>query len=92
MFSSNFVNLSSNVPTYYRVTLVVEFQVQESTGSMFFLKVSRSPNKIVEPQTLPKNERTFFHSIPTTIQDSKTNWFAHFSGKSADLRFCFEIY
>ena len=44
-----------------------------------FIKVSRSRNKIVEPQM-------------TTVQDRKTNSFVHFLGESAALQFCFEIY
>ena len=55
------------------------------------LKVSRSRNKIVEPQILSKNERICF-SILNSRQGRKTNSFVRFSGESVAQQFCFEIY
>ena len=56
------------------------------------LKVSRSRNKIIEPQILPKNERTNLFFYPENSQDRKTNSFVRFLWESASLQFCFEIY
>ena len=52
------------------------------------LKVSRSRNKIVEPQILPKNN----YSILNSSQDRKINLYVHFLGESATQQLCFEIY
>ena len=56
------------------------------------LKVSRSQNKIVEPQILPKTNGWICFSILNSSQDRKTNLFVCFLGESVAQQFCFEIY
>ena len=78
-------------PFYSNASILhVKLRYSEKATKTFLnlLKVSRSRNKIVESEHLPKtNERIYF-----SIQDRNTNSLVYFLGGVTARRFCFQIY